>query len=302
VNKLHQAYIDLGLQPGSHLDDVLDRWRTVARMWHPDRAGSEHERLVAEVELKKINGARDLLAKHFSDGQHLSTGCECTISESTADQFGTNGPARRSSATSQDAERQTSSKSSRFAGAVWKAARRQPVGATITALITVAMLFVGWSVIQINHGIRIRRPVEVPPSETAYINSARMGSISSSDHDSLNSPFKVAIRPSRFGLGTTSQKPQVESSDKTQGPAKVERPKTPVAPKNNSVIGFVSSDGRLVSLEDGTTWELWPAEAADSFFQWENGDRITLKGLESSPSWLVNESRGFQAVKATPVR
>lgn len=168
------------------------------------------------------------------------------------------------------------------------------------ALITVAMVIVGTSAIHTNSGIRIRRTAEAVLPETADTPSVR-GGMTSADYDPLSPVLKVAIRPSSFGLSPTAEKPASEVRVKPE-PVKAESPKLPLAPKNTSAITFVSSDGRLVSLKDGTTWELSSTEAADSFFQWEADDHITLKGLESSPSWLVNESRGFQAVKVNPVR
>jgi hypothetical protein len=146
-----------------------------------------------------------------------------------------------------------------------------------------------------NNGIRLRRPAEMP----AYGSAA----------PSLNSPsMTVAVRPSALFAVRPSPTGQILEPVKNE-PAeeknntREEAVKKPVeAPKNQSVISFVSSDGRLVSLKDGTTWELWQQEAADSFFQWEPGDHVIIKGPQSVPMWLVNQTRSYQAVKATPVR
>jgi hypothetical protein len=106
-------------------------------------------------------------------------------------------------------------------------------------------------------------------------------------------------------LRTTSEE-QKDSEEPKQTATTKERasehqPQQPAQQPNKNVIEFVSADGRLISLQDGSTWELWPQEAADSFFAWQPGDRITVKGRQNGMPWLVNDSRSHQAVKVTRV-
>ena len=78
MNDLHKAYAVLGLEPGSSMESILRRYKRLIMVWHPDRAPTPEHKEFAEEELKKINNAKDLLAKHFgSGGGHKTTGCDC---------------------------------------------------------------------------------------------------------------------------------------------------------------------------------------------------------------------------------
>ncbi|MBX9722337.1 MAG: J domain-containing protein [Candidatus Obscuribacterales bacterium] len=77
MNQLHEAYSILGLKPGSSKETILKRWKRLAMVWHPDRLPTEEGKKEAEEELKKINNAKDLLWKHFENGAHKTSGCEC---------------------------------------------------------------------------------------------------------------------------------------------------------------------------------------------------------------------------------
>lgn len=299
MNKLHQAYIDLGLQPGAPLADVLDRWRTVARMWHPDRAGSEEERAIAEAELKKVNGARDLLMRHLQSAAHRGSGCECSISSERASQPETPPPPRSKTETGHrnppPPPPQTTQP--RTAGTRPRKRVSQPADPKIMWLVTAGMVIIGWSIVHMNNSIRLRRAAELP----AY-GSAGPSLNSSSMAVAVQPSAMFAVRPSSTGQippATPTETPEQKAEKKRAAEA---APKPAEPPKNQSVINFVSSDGRLVSLKDGTTWELWQQEAADSFFQWQPGDQVIVKGPESTPGWLVNQSRSYHAVKVTPVR
>lgn len=78
MNDLHKAYAVLGLEPGSSMESILRRYKRLIMVWHPDRAPTPEHKEFAEEELKKINNAKDILAKHFgSGGGHKATGCNC---------------------------------------------------------------------------------------------------------------------------------------------------------------------------------------------------------------------------------
>jgi curved DNA-binding protein CbpA len=78
MNKLHEAYGALGLNPGSSLEEIKARYKCLVMVWHPDRMPSGNGKHDAEEELRKINAAQDLLDAHFQDGHHQSGGfCQC---------------------------------------------------------------------------------------------------------------------------------------------------------------------------------------------------------------------------------
>lgn len=90
MNELHKAYAILGLDAGSSMDSVLRRYKRLIMVWHPDRAPTPEHKEFAEEELKKINNAKDVLAKHFgAGGAHKGSGCECQPNaETTANTAG----------------------------------------------------------------------------------------------------------------------------------------------------------------------------------------------------------------------
>lgn len=78
MNELHKAYAVLGLEPGSSMESIMRRYKRLIMVWHPDRAPTPEHKEFAEEELKKINNAKDLLAKHLgTGGGHKATGCDC---------------------------------------------------------------------------------------------------------------------------------------------------------------------------------------------------------------------------------
>jgi curved DNA-binding protein CbpA len=102
MNDLHKAYSILGLEPGSSMESIQRRYKRLIMVWHPDRFQNAEGKSDAEEELKKINNAKDLLAKHF-DSEHKDTGvCDCR-SSSDEGQFqrspGSTGPGRKAKST-----------------------------------------------------------------------------------------------------------------------------------------------------------------------------------------------------------
>lgn len=102
MNDLHKAYSILGLEPGSSMDVIQRRYKRLIMVWHPDRFQNAEGKSDAEEELKKINNAKDILAKHFAGG-HKDTGvCDCR-SSSDEGQYqrapGSTGPGRKAKST-----------------------------------------------------------------------------------------------------------------------------------------------------------------------------------------------------------
>lgn len=102
MNDLHSAYSILGLEPGSSMDVIQRRYKRLIMVWHPDRFQNAEGKSDAEEELKKINNAKDILAKHFA-GAHKDTGaCDCR-SSSDEGQYqrapGSTGPGRKAKST-----------------------------------------------------------------------------------------------------------------------------------------------------------------------------------------------------------
>lgn len=102
MNDLHSAYSILGLEPGSSMDAIQRRYKRLIMVWHPDRFQNAEGKSDAEEELKKINNAKDILAKHFAGG-HKDTGvCDCR-SSSDEGQYqrapGSTGPGRKAKST-----------------------------------------------------------------------------------------------------------------------------------------------------------------------------------------------------------
>lgn len=332
MNKLHQAYIELGLQPGAPLQEVLERWRTVARMWHPDRAGTPEEKAIAESELKKINAARDLLARHFQKGEHRSSACECSLNTAggvppgyRSDESGRYSRAETSEPPPQDRRSNAPSGANAGNAAAGRApgstaSRRNAVreaDAKLVVLATISMVVLGASLVRMNSGIHIKQPAEQPAYDfpgTAYNTTPLPATPSRSvigfaqlvREPQSSTASNGAAAKSAGSQSSQAKSTETKSSELTADSSKTQTSASERLPSGGSqsprTITFVSSDGRLVSLQDGSTWELYGAEAADSFFQWQPGDRITVKGLNSYPSWLVNESRGYQAVRVSEVK
>jgi len=85
MNELHKAYAVLGLDAGSSMESILRRYKRLIMVWHPDRAPTKEHKEFAEEELKKINNAKDVLAKHFgAGGGHKAAGCDCQAGGSSA--------------------------------------------------------------------------------------------------------------------------------------------------------------------------------------------------------------------------
>ncbi len=81
VNRVQQAFIELGLEPGVPMETVMHRYRKLVRVWHPDRFSSEKDKEEADLELKKINAAREILKEHFAKN-HRGSDCECQPEDS----------------------------------------------------------------------------------------------------------------------------------------------------------------------------------------------------------------------------
>ena len=104
MNDLHTAYSILGLEPGSSMDVIQRRYKRLIMVWHPDRFQNAEGKSDAEEELKKINNAKDLLAKHFAGGHKDTGACDCRSSNSSdAGQYqrspGSTGPGRKAKST-----------------------------------------------------------------------------------------------------------------------------------------------------------------------------------------------------------
>jgi curved DNA-binding protein CbpA len=308
MNKLQQAYIDLGLKPGAPLDQVLERWRTVARMWHPDRASTEQEKTLAEAELKKVNGARDLIARHYQDGLHKLVGCECaTLVEPQPERETQQAPPPSSSAGNNGQGAKTAQRTT--AGKNGRAKRRpEPVPAAVGSMLTAAMVLLGMFIVHMNSGVRLQhqqpRTVSYDTGRTYWTPPGNVSqtTIAGLRPSPMNTVAQSLTQSDDYKLKDAARDEEEKARRAREAALTREATKKNELPANTAAIGFVSSDGRLVSLKDGTTWELLPQEAADSFFAWQPGDRITVKGAQQMPVWLVNESRSFQAVKVTPVR
>ena len=76
----------LGVPPGAPVEDVRSAWRDLARVWHPDRFGTD-ERLRAKASdnIQRINVAYEAL-KDYDPKQHV--GVRARVRESVAIMFG----------------------------------------------------------------------------------------------------------------------------------------------------------------------------------------------------------------------
>ncbi|HEY9776851.1 MAG TPA: J domain-containing protein [Planktothrix sp.] len=75
MSKLLDAYFTLGVAPDSPLSDVQDRYKWLASVYHPDRF-STAKKDKAEVEMKRVNDARDVIKEHFALS-HPNQGAHC---------------------------------------------------------------------------------------------------------------------------------------------------------------------------------------------------------------------------------
>lgn len=76
----------LGVPPGAPVEDVRNAWRDLAKVWHPDRFGTD-ERLRAKASdnIQRINVAYEAL-KEYDPKQHM--GVRARVRESVAIMFG----------------------------------------------------------------------------------------------------------------------------------------------------------------------------------------------------------------------
>ncbi len=67
--KIIEAFEKLEISPNSNLEDVLSAYRTLSKVWHPDRftSGSSIQKK-AELKQREINKAFEILKKAFEDG------------------------------------------------------------------------------------------------------------------------------------------------------------------------------------------------------------------------------------------
>jgi hypothetical protein len=63
--KLAEALQVLGLQEDTDLDELNARYRKLAQKHHPDRQRTAVARKRAEVKMREINGAREVVKKHL---------------------------------------------------------------------------------------------------------------------------------------------------------------------------------------------------------------------------------------------
>lgn len=77
MNKIHAAYLRLGVAVGAQFDVVKRRYRHLAMVWHPDRMTNPEGRRANEEELKQINNAFDCIKKHFQSEHRPGPECEC---------------------------------------------------------------------------------------------------------------------------------------------------------------------------------------------------------------------------------
>lgn len=300
-------------------------------MWHPDRAATEQERTIAEAELKKVNGARDLIQRHHQDGLHRLVGCECSA-EPVQDPRGSmyENTERTSERPRSSESASSSSQGASAGGASGAQARKTSAGAgsrrrkqpqtappVVASMITAAMVLLGMTIVKMNSGVKIERPrasdaygYEAPAVQGWRGESRPVGGVSQSTIASLRpslvnkaaSTEQQAVAGEKvFKQEDTAGQRMAESEAQAEREAKAAKAREQQQALGKSAVEFVSADGRLISLQDGTTWELWPQEAADSLFAWQPGDRITVKGRQASMPWLVNDTRSHQAVKVTRV-
>ena len=84
------ALATFGLTPGATKDEIKDAYRTLAKVWHPDRFPcDEHLRHKAEDKLKEINSAYQILstpAEEIPRGQSSRAASQSGASSQTAAQ------------------------------------------------------------------------------------------------------------------------------------------------------------------------------------------------------------------------
>ena len=92
---LRKAYFVLGLEPGSSLEAINQRYKQLMMAWHPDRWGRAAGKKAAEEEVKRINDAKDKLTAHFNTRHKLSGPCACKPQPQSTAQETTNADTQR---------------------------------------------------------------------------------------------------------------------------------------------------------------------------------------------------------------
>lgn len=77
MNTVQKAYNVLGLEPGTSFEPIKRRYKRLVMVWHPDRMQNDAGRREAEEELKRINGAYDILKNHFEKQHTAGASCAC---------------------------------------------------------------------------------------------------------------------------------------------------------------------------------------------------------------------------------
>ena len=78
MNELFALFLKLDLTPGCSIEQVNERYRALASLFHPDQIIGEKRKATAEMELKTLNNRRDKILAHLKGPRHKLTGeCEC---------------------------------------------------------------------------------------------------------------------------------------------------------------------------------------------------------------------------------
>ncbi len=73
IMHLPAAYQILDLPIGSSLEVVQVRYRQLVKKYHPDRFSNSHDKAAAEVHLKRINEAKEVIQKHWFDAKIMAS-------------------------------------------------------------------------------------------------------------------------------------------------------------------------------------------------------------------------------------
>jgi curved DNA-binding protein CbpA len=127
MNSLETAYGILGLPLGTSIDTVRLRYKRLAMVWHPDRLHNNPAKNDAEVEMAKINGAKELLEAHFKDEHSEEKVCQCKAKTDDDAQTNDGKGQRRARRSSEDdeAEQQRKAAAQAQAQAEWEAKLRE---------------------------------------------------------------------------------------------------------------------------------------------------------------------------------
>ena len=78
MNELFFLFLKLDLIPGCSVEQVNERYRVLASLFHPDQMTGEKRKATAEKEMKVLNDRRDRIMAHLKGPKHkLQGACEC---------------------------------------------------------------------------------------------------------------------------------------------------------------------------------------------------------------------------------